>query len=165
MESRQRKCCRDRGALCKEDGDIAREYKAMHEENISSSWAREDVETKRLERRKAEEVKERWREKRTKLLLLKEGVLTLFAVMFLRNSPMDDLGSFGDSWGDLHGDTCGFSECVHPVASGVPVETDVSDSPSSVVVLGKALLSEVVETQSFLFPESVKRCVWKVKKT
>ena len=39
---------------------------------------------KKPERRKAEVVKERWREKRRKRLLLKEGVLTLFQVMFLR---------------------------------------------------------------------------------
>ena len=41
---------------------------------------------------------------------------------------MDDLGSFRDSWNDFHGDSCGFSECVPAVSSGVPVVTDVSDS-------------------------------------
>ena len=34
----------DRGALAKEEGDIVREYKAMHEENFLSRWLREDVE-------------------------------------------------------------------------------------------------------------------------
>ena len=34
-----------------------------------------------------------------------------------------------------------YTECVVAVSSGVLVVTDVSDSPSSVVVLGEALLS------------------------
>ena len=37
----------DRGALPKEEEDIVREYKAMHEENFLSSWVREDVEDKK----------------------------------------------------------------------------------------------------------------------
>ena len=32
----------DRGALPEEEGDVIREYKAMHEEHFSSSWSRED---------------------------------------------------------------------------------------------------------------------------
>ena len=31
----------DRGALPKEDGDLLREYQAMHEENLLSTWLRE----------------------------------------------------------------------------------------------------------------------------
>ena len=43
----------DRGALPKEDGNLLREYRAVHEENFLSSWLREDVggeegETERL---------------------------------------------------------------------------------------------------------------------
>ena len=34
----------DRGAMPKEEGDIVRKYKAMHEDNFLSSWVREDVE-------------------------------------------------------------------------------------------------------------------------
>ena len=66
----------DRVAWPKEEGDIAREYKAIHEESFLSSWLREDVEgteerrdRKRPERKKAEVVKERWREKRREGLL------------------------------------------------------------------------------------------------
>ena len=33
---------RKRGALPKEEGDAVREYKAMHEENVLSSWLRKD---------------------------------------------------------------------------------------------------------------------------
>ena len=45
--------------------------------------------------------------------------------------------------------------------------TDVLDSP--LVVMSEALLSdpdcEIVEPQSFSSPESVKRSVWRIKKT
>ena len=43
----------DRGALPREDGDLLREYQAMHEENFCGSWLREDVEG---EKRKYGEV-------------------------------------------------------------------------------------------------------------
>ena len=32
----------DRGTLPKKEGDVIREYKAMHEDNSLSSWLRED---------------------------------------------------------------------------------------------------------------------------
>ena len=37
---------RDRGALLKEEGDVIREYRAVHEENILSSWLREEEKEK-----------------------------------------------------------------------------------------------------------------------
>ena len=46
----------DRGVSVKGEGDIVREYKAMHEENFLSSWLREDVEGIE-ERRKDREQK------------------------------------------------------------------------------------------------------------
>ena len=49
------KMLQDRGALPKEEGDIFREHKAMHEENFPSSWLREDVEDKEESRRKVNE--------------------------------------------------------------------------------------------------------------
>ena len=106
--------------------------------------------------RKAEVVKERWREKRRKPLLLREGLLTLFPVMFLRNLV---------PWmfWEVCGDSCGFAECVPAVSSGVLVVTDVSGSPSSVGVLGEAFLScsdgETVEPQSFLSRKRQAFCV------
>ena len=36
------KVLRERGALPKEEGDVIRKYKAMHEENFLSRWFRED---------------------------------------------------------------------------------------------------------------------------
>ena len=47
---------------------------------------------------------------------------------------MEDPGSFGDSLGDLLGDSCGCSECVSALSLGVPFVTGVSVSSSSVCV-------------------------------
>ena len=52
----------DRGALPREEGDVIREYNAMHEQNFSSSWLREDLVGK--EERRKEEEKEIREEKR-----------------------------------------------------------------------------------------------------
>ena len=45
----------DRGALPREDGDLLREYQAMHEENFLSSWLGKDVEGKEEERKRLNE--------------------------------------------------------------------------------------------------------------
>ena len=101
----------DRGALPKEEGDIVKEYKAMHEENFLSSWLREYVEDEEERRRNVdketrEEVsrleKEKAREERTKRWL-KYGVSSLFfSVMLLRNSVREeDSDCCGKSWDDL----------------------------------------------------------------
>ena len=42
----------DRGAFPREDGDLLREYQAMQEENLLSSWLWEDAEGKKEERAK-----------------------------------------------------------------------------------------------------------------
>ena len=44
--SLEKKVPRDRGALLEEEGDVNREYKAMHEENVLSSWLWEDAKEK-----------------------------------------------------------------------------------------------------------------------
>ena len=41
------KMLQDRGALPEEEGDLVREFKAMHEDNLSSSWLREDGKDKK----------------------------------------------------------------------------------------------------------------------
>ena len=73
----------DRGALPKEEGDIVREYKAMHEDNLLSTWLREDVDDTEERRKKTdketrEEESRSGKEKRTKerrkRLWLEEGV-------------------------------------------------------------------------------------------
>ena len=43
----------DRGALLKNEGDLVSEYKAMYEENLVSSWLREDVGGKEERRKEA----------------------------------------------------------------------------------------------------------------
>ena len=43
----------DRGALLKEESDMVREYKAMHEGNVPSSWLRKDREDKKGRKREA----------------------------------------------------------------------------------------------------------------
>ena len=43
----------DKGALPKEERDVVRGYKAVHEENFLSSWLREDVEEKEERRKNA----------------------------------------------------------------------------------------------------------------
>ena len=37
----------DRGALPEEEGDVVREYKAMHEDNFLSSWLKDVWEDKK----------------------------------------------------------------------------------------------------------------------
>ena len=58
----------ERGALPREEGDVIREYNAMHEKNFPSSWLREDLageEERRKEDKKIrEEVRKRRKEKR-----------------------------------------------------------------------------------------------------
>ena len=65
---------------------------------------------------------------------------------------VEDSDGCGNSWGDLLGDLCDLCGCVPEVSSGVLVVTDVLDSPSSLVVMSEALLSdfdcEIVEPQS-----------------
>ena len=49
----------DRGAFPRENGDVFREYNAMHEDNFLSSWLREDLEGKEERRKKViERVRE-----------------------------------------------------------------------------------------------------------
>ena len=54
----------ERGELPNEEGDVVREYKAMHEENFWSSWPREDERGKGERTAKAEKKEEEKGEKR-----------------------------------------------------------------------------------------------------
>ena len=57
----------DRGALPSEEGDVIREYKAMHEENFLSSWLREDLAGKEGRREKeVKNIREEVRKKSTR---------------------------------------------------------------------------------------------------
>ena len=58
-------------------------------------------------------------------VIKKRSMNLIFSEVFKDFSPVDDLGTFKDSWSDLHGDSCGFSVCVLVVSLGVSVVTDV----------------------------------------
>ena len=144
--ARERTMLQDRGALLEEEGDVVREYKAMHADNFLSTWLREDVERKEERRSNVnketrEEVsrtgKREGKKGEDETVGVKEGVSTLFPVMMFRNSVIgEDSDSCGNSWGDLLGDHCGLSDCVSEVSLGVLVVTDDSGQ-------------EIVEPQSF----------------
>ena len=80
---------RDRGALPREEGDLVREYKAMHEENSPSRRLREDVEgmeeRKEMDEEESRSGKREVRERRRKRLLLKESVSIRFPVKIVRS--------------------------------------------------------------------------------
>ena len=68
MQERE-KILRDGGALPKEEGDLIREYKAMHEENFLSSWLREDLvgneeRGKKEDKKISDEVRKKEKKKR-----------------------------------------------------------------------------------------------------
>ena len=148
VESRQSyKMLQDRGAFPKEEGDVVREYKAMHEENVLSSWLREHGKNKEERIMEADkETKEETGKKR------------------IREEEKEE------SWGDSWDDPCVKSDCDSGAGTSapvVPVVTDVTDvpvSPSSVVteVCDGFLLGsdwDFVEPQSLSF--SIKRArVW-----
>ena len=124
-----------------------REFEAMHEDNFLSSWLREDVVG--TGRRKDREQKVREEESRSgktkvereeeKTVIVKRRCVDHFSSdVFVDLVP---LGSFENSWNDLHGDSSGFSECVLAGSSGVLVVTDGSVFLSSVGVLGEAVMS------------------------
>ena len=54
MQERERSL-QVRGALPKEEGDVVREFYAMHEENFLSSWLREDLVGKEERRKEVDE--------------------------------------------------------------------------------------------------------------
>ena len=86
--------------LPKEEGDVIREYKAMHEENFLSSWSREDGREK--EERTVEMSNENEEEKGEKRRREEEKE---------ENDP------------------CGVSDCDFGTWTSVPVVTDVPVSP------------------------------------
>ena len=63
MELGKGKIMKERGELPNEEGDVVREYKAMHEEDFWSSWLREDEKSKEERKLKLRE-KEKKRVKR-----------------------------------------------------------------------------------------------------
>ena len=77
---------KERGQLPDEEGDAAREYKAMHEENFWSSWLRGDergkeermAKPRRTKKKKVKRGKEKRSKNRTKRRQSKEDVRVVF---------------------------------------------------------------------------------------
>ena len=116
----RKKMLQDRGTLPEEEGDIARECKAMHEENFLNGWLREDVEGKgerrkdRVEKAREEEESRSGkrkvaREKEKTVGVERRCVDPFSSDVFAELGPMDDLGSLWDFWEDFLSDACGFS--------------------------------------------------------
>ena len=138
------KMLQDRGVLLKKEGDVVREYKAMHEEKFLSSWLREDVdgieegrtERKRLERRKVGVVRRMVEREEEKTVVVKRRCDNLVVGDAVEEfSHVEDSDGCGISWDDLLCDRCDLSWWVPEVSSSALVGTDVLDSSSSLVVM------------------------------
>ena len=110
------KILQDRGALPREEADIVRVYKAIHEENFLSIWLRKEVEGKE-ERR--EKVDKETREKVSRMRKREgekgeDGTVAqpCFPLRLLIFSIREESESCGSSESDLWDDSCGLSECV-----------------------------------------------------
>ena len=118
-------------------------YKAMHEDNYLSSWLREDLVGKKKERTENKREKKEGKKREEERVVARRRCVNPFSgEAFEESSSVEDSDSCGNSWGVLLGDSCGLSERVPEVSSGVLVVTDVTDSHSSLVVMGEASLSD-----------------------
>ena len=162
---------KERGELPNEEGDVVREYKAMHEENFRSSWLREEERSKEErmakaekneeengERRKREEEKE---ESETETVKRRcEGFVSVedFEIF----SQEGDVESCGDvSWEDLLDNPEDLSDCEPDSCAHVRVVPDVTDVPVHTLCVVTELCDvspcgsdwEFVEPQSFSFSQ------------
>ena len=105
------KSLQERGAMPKEEGDVVREWNAMHEEKFFRSWLREDLVGKKERRKKVDEKireevsKKGKREEEGKRDGEKEENETVSAerrcVGFISNVAFDiflSRGGFGELW-------------------------------------------------------------------
>ena len=89
----------DRGALPKEDGKQLREYKAMHEENVASSWMRTG--TKKPNEKKTKSGKREVEREGERVEIKRKCVYGLSCDFFKDFSPK------GDEW-ECDGDSLVF---------------------------------------------------------
>ena len=163
---------KESGELPNEEGDVVREYKAMHEEDFWSSWLRKDergkegrtTKTERKEQENCEMRKEKRRKKRTKKGLEKEDV-RVSVDAFEIFSQGRDLESCGDLFWEYLLDKVEDLSDREPVSGElVRVVPDVTDvSPSSVVtelcdVSPCRSKWEFVEPQTFSFSKKRAHC-------
>ena len=99
-----------RGALPKEDGDLPREYQAMHEENFLSSWLREDMEREQEERKRLNEEagreesnsgKREMEGERERVEIKRRCLDGVSSEVFEDLSPTSEVERVGDSFGSL----------------------------------------------------------------
>ena len=132
----------------------------MHEEKFSA------VGCVRMKKRRVKVGRERWREEETSVIK-RRCVNPFYGDAIGEFSPMDESGTFGNSCGDLFGDSCGCSMCELAVSSCVPVVADVSVSPSSWVCLlrfsFRVLIVSLLNRSTVLTLESVKLSLLNVK--
>ena len=140
----------DRGQCSKEEGDVDREYKAMHEENFLSSWLREDGENKgEISGEVGKETEEETGKKRIREEDREENETVIVKSRCINSVSTEAFEIF--SQGEMS--ESGVIGTSGPV---VLVVTDALVSPSSVVTEvcdGFSLGSdgELVEPQSFSF--------------
>ena len=157
----------DRRELPEEEGDVIREYKAMHEEKILSCWLREDGKEKKErtmeigkesteemgKKRRREEEKDENETGSVKRLCV--GSLSVEAFdIFSQGRDLERCG--GLSWSDLLDKPEDMSDCEPETRVDVPDVADVPVSPSLVVTEfcdGCSCCSdrEFVEPHSFSF--------------
>ena len=170
-----------RGALPEEEGNVIREYKATHEEQILCSWLRKDGEdTKGIIIEAGRETKEEMCKKRTREEEKEENdtgvsakrrcVNPVSAEAFDIFSQGEDLESCGGvSWvGFLENpdDVSDWEPETGTVVSALPFAIDVHVSPSSVVTECYEDVSvdsdgEFVELQFFSLQKKSVRVCWK----
>ena len=152
---------KERGELPNEEGDVVKEYKAMHEEDFWTSWLREDERGKEERMAKAARNEEEKGEKRKRQEEKEENETVTV------KRRCEGLESCGDlSWEDLLDKPAEMSdrETVScELVRVVPDVTDVPVSPSSVVtefcdVSSMCSDREFEEPQFFSFSKKHAHC-------
>ena len=172
MEHCERKILRKRGEFPKEEGDAIRKHKAMHEENLLSSWLRKDGRGKEERTVKVEENEEERGERKSvekeenETGIVKrrcDGSVEAFEI-FSQGGDLESCG--GLSWEDFVEKLEDLSDCEPDTRAHVRVVPDVTDVPvssSSVITEFCEVLSCCsdwgdVDPQSFSFLKKRAHC-------
>ena len=125
------KMLQDRGTLPEQEGDVIREFKAMHEDNFLRSWLREDEKDKKERHMEVDrEMKEEMGEKRVSEEEKEEIVMVIVkrrCVNPVSTKTFDifcqgeDSESCGNSWSDLWDESGGLSHCDSGTWTVLPV--------------------------------------------
>ena len=159
----------DRGALPTEEGDVVREYKAMHEEQFLSSWSREDGKDKKernmvVDRETKEDVsKTRKREEKeeNETVIVKRRCVNA-AEAFDINRQEEVSESCGNSWSDLLNESCGLSDCDSVTWTGCSCGACVPYSAVAVMCEGVSSDSDWAGAKKILADASLEKQGYKV---